>query len=206
MSHRFVATFRVARFSLQAPKLWLIGVAIDRDARHACFRFFSFFMFFFCLRFFSFLFFLIFAFKKINKKTIFFLKTKPQQKNKIFFFKRNIKNQRKTKKEKEASKGRCTPRDGSKKVFFFCRNVTRIRAAIEAKEKNKIWTVKVALRPSGVLLVYNILGVEAEPTNEETPENLPSELRTRGVWKLSGNCFIAGWNIHSFDLCRLPRN
>ena len=28
----FVATFRVARLTLQARKLWLVGVAIDRDA------------------------------------------------------------------------------------------------------------------------------------------------------------------------------
>ena len=37
----FVATFRVARLTLQTPKLWLVGVATDRGARHACLRFFG---------------------------------------------------------------------------------------------------------------------------------------------------------------------
>ena len=70
----FVATFRVARLTLQAPKLWSVGVATDRDARHACLRFFSFVfpvLFFFCLRFFSFycfLFFFLLKIKKYNKK------------------------------------------------------------------------------------------------------------------------------------------
>ena len=51
-----VATFRVARLSLQTPRLWLVDVATDRDARHACLRLFtfSFSCVFFCLRFFSF--------------------------------------------------------------------------------------------------------------------------------------------------------
>ena len=31
---QFVATFRVARLTLQARKLWLVGVATDRDARY----------------------------------------------------------------------------------------------------------------------------------------------------------------------------
>ena len=35
----FVATFWVARLTLQTPKLWL--VATDRGARHACLRFFG---------------------------------------------------------------------------------------------------------------------------------------------------------------------
>ena len=37
----FVATFRVAKPSRQTRKLWLVGVATDRDARRACLRFFS---------------------------------------------------------------------------------------------------------------------------------------------------------------------
>ena len=37
------STFGVARVTLQTRKLWLVGVATDRDARHACLRFFSFF-------------------------------------------------------------------------------------------------------------------------------------------------------------------
>ena len=64
-------------------------------------------------------------------------------------------------------------RDGSKKmVFLFERNVTRNRAAIEVKSKEKVkrttrkktakkkkpdpWARKVALRPSGVLLVFRV--------------------------------------------------
>ena len=53
-----IAIFRVATLTLQTPKHWLVGVAIDRDARHACLRFFLFyvscffvfacFLFFFC--------------------------------------------------------------------------------------------------------------------------------------------------------------
>ena len=31
---KIVATFRVARVTLQTPKLWLVGVATDRGARH----------------------------------------------------------------------------------------------------------------------------------------------------------------------------
>ena len=42
----FIATFRVARLTFQTRKLWLVGVATDRDARHACLRFFSFSCFF----------------------------------------------------------------------------------------------------------------------------------------------------------------
>ena len=38
------------------------------------------------------------------------------------------------KKENEASKGMCTPRDGSKNMFFSKGNVTRNRAAIEVKK------------------------------------------------------------------------
>ena len=53
----FFATFWVARLTFQTRKLWLVGVATDRAARHACLRFFSFQFFpFFCLRFFSFCF------------------------------------------------------------------------------------------------------------------------------------------------------
>ena len=36
-----VATVRVARLTLQTRKLWLVGVATDRDARRACLRFIS---------------------------------------------------------------------------------------------------------------------------------------------------------------------
>ena len=75
---------RVARLTLQTPKLWLVGVATDRDARYACLCFFSCFPVFFCLRFFSFF-------------PVFFAGTK--------------------------------------------------------KKKPKPWILKVALRPSGVLLV-----------------------------------------------------
>ena len=32
----FIATFRVARLTLQTRKLWLVGVATDRDAPLAC--------------------------------------------------------------------------------------------------------------------------------------------------------------------------
>ena len=38
-----IATFRVASLILQTPKLWLVGVATDRDARLVCLRFFSFY-------------------------------------------------------------------------------------------------------------------------------------------------------------------
>ena len=57
----FVATFRVARLSLQTPKLWLVGVATNRDARHGRSRFFSlYFIFFSCVSF-HFMFFFFFA-------------------------------------------------------------------------------------------------------------------------------------------------
>ena len=68
---RIIATFRVARLTLQTPKLWLVDVATDRDARHACFRFFS-LCFFFCFRFFSFYFsvlFFLLAQKKTKQKS-----------------------------------------------------------------------------------------------------------------------------------------
>ena len=51
-----IATFRVARLTSQTRKLRLVGVATDRDAGHACLRFFSFCFSVFCLRFFSFCF------------------------------------------------------------------------------------------------------------------------------------------------------
>ena len=56
-----IATFRVARLTLQTPKLWLVVVATDRDARHACLRFFSLYFscFFACVSFHFFLFFLL---------------------------------------------------------------------------------------------------------------------------------------------------
>ena len=56
---RIIGTFRVARLTLQAPKLWLVGVATDRDARHACLRFFS-FLFFLCVFFLLALLFMLF--------------------------------------------------------------------------------------------------------------------------------------------------
>ena len=87
------ATFRVARLTLQTPKNWLVGVATDRDARHACLRFFSFSCFFFCQH-------------NTNQK----MKIKTWKTQNIFL------------KNSGASKGRSTSRDGSK-TFFFLENV-----------------------------------------------------------------------------------
>ena len=80
----FFATFRVARKTLQTPKLWLVTVATDRDACNACaclFNFiFSVFFFFACVSFhYIFLFFFLLA-KKKNKKS----KKKNQKMKKMF--------------------------------------------------------------------------------------------------------------------------
>ena len=50
-------------------KLWLVGVATDRDARHACLRFISLFLFLFSLAFLSILFQFLFD-STINLKNI----------------------------------------------------------------------------------------------------------------------------------------
>ena len=76
---------------------------------------------------------------------------KHQQKSKIQ--KKKKKNIKERKKRKEASKVYLRVRDGSKNVCFL-RNVTRNHAAIE-ETKTKPWTLKVALRPSGVLLMVS---------------------------------------------------
>ena len=93
-----VATFRVARFTLQTPKLWLVGVATDRDTRHACLRFLSFYLF---------LFFVLLALLFIVS---FSLLARKNQTKKI---KKKSKNRRKKEKKKRPPKG--TLRDGSKK-------------------------------------------------------------------------------------------
>ena len=101
-----VATFRVPRLTLQTPKLWLVGVATDCDARHACLRFFSFFpVFFFCFRFFSFL---ISLFekekneKKRKQKKKQFKKESKKKRN--FFLQKTGKNCRNNEEIKEKSK------------------------------------------------------------------------------------------------------
>ena len=73
------ATFRIARLTLQTPKLWLVGVATDRDARHACLRFFSLsvFLFFSCILFFILPFFLPAHNFFFKKKKISTAKTSP---------------------------------------------------------------------------------------------------------------------------------
>ena len=92
-----------------------------------------------------------------NKKEINNQKKKKNEKQK-----RILKKKRKTKEneEKEASKG--YTRDGSNSCFFFKKKkVTGNRAAIEVKKMQNIkkgkktepWTLKVALRPPGVVLV-----------------------------------------------------
>ena len=70
--HGVIPTFGVARLTLQTPELSMVGVATDRDARHACLRFFSFylFLFFFLLAFLSIFNFYLFFF------AIFFANTK----------------------------------------------------------------------------------------------------------------------------------
>ena len=67
-----VATFRVARLTLQTPKLWFVGVATERDARHACLRFFSFHVFLF----------LLLAQKKSKKKKTIVQQLRPKMKKK----------------------------------------------------------------------------------------------------------------------------
>ena len=78
--------------------------------------------------------------------------------------KTKTKKSEKEKKEKEASKGYFPKRLNK---MFFVRNVTRNRAAIEVKKREnggrktgktpKPWTQKVALRPLGVILVFQLL-------------------------------------------------
>ena len=71
------------------------------------------------------------------------------------------KNQKKTKKiiiktKKENKKKKRPPRDTHRddsKKWFLKRNVSRNRAVIEVKKTSKSWFLKVALRPSDVLLV-----------------------------------------------------
>ena len=66
----FLATFRVARLTLQTRKLRLVGVVTDSDARHACFRFFSFYFscYFSLLALLFIRFFLFWRAQKIKKK------------------------------------------------------------------------------------------------------------------------------------------
>ena len=90
---RKIATFRVARLTLQAPKLWLVGVATDRDARHACLRFFScYFSCFFCEH------------KRQSKKSTKNEKKQIQKKRKEKKEKKRKEKKRKEKKRKEKKK------------------------------------------------------------------------------------------------------
>ena len=165
-----IATFRVPKLTLQTPKLWLVGVPTDRDARHACLRFFSFhcspFIFAcisFHLYFFLFLFFLLaFLFKRIkinekqnkfktSKKTRKIAKKKLMKKSEIQKHQK-IHNRKTTSLQKKTSQK--IQKTGSNKWCFFVRNVTRNRAAIEAKKncQKKIpikKNVNPGLRPSG---------------------------------------------------------
>ncbi len=63
----------------------------------------------------------------------------------------------KERKEKQQRPPRCTPRNGSNKCFFSSEMlqelVQQLRSKKSKNQKNKPFTVKVALRPSGVLLV-----------------------------------------------------
>ena len=77
-------------------------------------------------------------------------KKKSKKKSKEQKNQRKKKEKEKKKKKREASKG-YLPETALKKQIQ--RNVTINRAAIEAKKMKKKWTLKVALHPSGVLLV-----------------------------------------------------
>ena len=117
----FFATFRVTRLTLQTPKLWLVGVVTDRDARHACLRFFSFVFVVFLFRIFSCSFVVstfFFEKKKTAKKKEQIKKSKKKRNN--HFLKKNKQEIKTIKKTKEnmkrgASKGVLTPRDSSEK-------------------------------------------------------------------------------------------
>ena len=118
----FVATFWVARLTLQTPKLWLVGVA-----RHGCLRFFSSYFFLF-----------------------FFAGTKKKQKTKNVKKKHLLTKKKKNKIEK-IKKGQ---------HFFFFKHLlsnifqkNRNKQKKQRPKKNEPWTLKVALRPSGVLRV-----------------------------------------------------
>ena len=117
-------------------------------------RFFSFFLFFlFCVSFHFSCFFCVFKQKSQNQQKKEKTKTmKTQKKNqKKKKTQTKITNIRKIKKIKKSKKRRLN--------FFLESNVTRNSAAIEAPKiwkKRKTWTLKVAFRPSGVLLVAGI--------------------------------------------------
>ena len=64
------------------------------------------------------------------------------------------KKRKKKKEEEEAAKGYRPPETAQN---FFGKNATTNRAAIEAKKNPKPWTLKVALRLSGVLLVFLLI-------------------------------------------------
>ena len=112
-----VPTFRVARLTSQTRKLWLVGVATDPNARHACLRFFSLYFscFFFLLAFLFIVFFPVFFFfcqhkksktsKKINKnKSRKKQKMKKKNKQKYFFKKKHHFPKNKNKKSKHTKK------------------------------------------------------------------------------------------------------
>ena len=97
--------------------------------------------------------------KKTSKKQFFKIsKSKKNQKNKTMTKSKTkkIKKSKESQRKKEGLQG-ATSRDGSNK-WFFTRICERNRAAIEVKKRKKEktkknWTLKVAVRPSGVLLV-----------------------------------------------------
>ena len=104
---KFVATFGVERFTLQTRKLWLVGVATDRDALHACLRIFSFY--FSCF----------FPAQKIKNKKIKKEEEKTSQNEE--------KETEREKKKRPARRGGGTHRDRSK-IDFKERNDTINRA------------------------------------------------------------------------------
>ena len=94
----FTATLRIARLTLQTRELWLVGVATDRDARHACLRFFSFY--------YVFLFFFLASKKSTRKRKrgaskVFFL---PRRLKKCFSLEINLQHLMRPKKWKKKNK------------------------------------------------------------------------------------------------------
>ena len=126
----------------------LVDVATDRGARNARLRFFPFYCsFLFCLRFFSFYF------------SFFFVSTKKTIKNEKIKHKNNKNNQDISKIQKNRERMKRPPTGGYpprrlKTMICLKELLQEIVKQLSPKMKTKNKTLKVAFRPSGVLLVF----------------------------------------------------
>ena len=140
--------FRIARLTLQTPKLWMIDVATDRDVRHASLRYFSYLLFFpvFFLLTFLFIYFSDFCWKH-KKKQSEKIKKKLKKSKKIKKIKKKKKNQKKSKKSKKETKKKKRPpreisRDDSKKCFSCKEMLAEFVLQLSQKESKKIFLKK----------------------------------------------------------------